>query len=188
MEGPTIMLDEKGKAVFHRRKLKTMMSDAGVRTYKQLAKLAGYCEATVRQARTEGKGVPVDTARTIVQALLRETKRNGDKTNGDKTNGDKTNGDKTNGDKTNGDKTNGDKTNGDKTNGDKTNGDKTNGDKTNGDKTVDDWMHELLIPASESEEGTVTVSAAELNRILEACAGASIAVSKLRNLIRAVNR
>ena len=95
------MLDE--KRVFDRRKLKNLMLDVDVRTYKELAKLSGYCEATIREARTEGKGVPSDTARTIVQALSREMdKPNGDKPNGDKPNGDKPNGDKPNGDKPNG--------------------------------------------------------------------------------------
>ena len=82
-----MMLDE--KRVFDRRKLKNLMLDVDVRTYKELAKLSGYCEATIREARTEGKGVPSDTARTIVQALSREMdKPNGDKPNGDKPNGD----------------------------------------------------------------------------------------------------
>ena len=150
------MLDE--KRVFDRRKLKNLMLDVDVRTYKELAKLSGYCEATIREARTEGKGVPSDTARTIVQALSREM---------------------------------------DKPNGDKPNGDKPNGHKPNGHKPVDDWMDELLIPASDSDEGTVTmdsdegaitISAAERRRIQQAGAEVSTAVSKLRKLIRAVTR
>ncbi len=161
-----MMLDE--KRVFDRRKLKNLMLDVDVRTYKELAKLSGYCEATIREARTEGKGVPSDTARTIVQALSREM-----------------------------DKPNGDKPNGDKPNGDKPNGDKPNGDKPNGHKPVDDWMDELLIPASDSDEGTVTmdsdegaitISAAERRRIQQAGAEVSTAVSKLRKLVRALTR
>ena len=151
-----MMLDE--KRVFDRRKLKNLMLDVDVRTYKELAKLSGYCEATIREARTEGKGVPSDTARTIVQALSREM---------------------------------------DKPNGDKPNGDKPNGDKPNGHKPVDDWMDELLIPASDSDEGTVTmdsdegaitISAAERRRIQQAGAEVSTAVSKLRKLVRALTR
>ena len=141
-----MMLDE--KRVFDRRKLKNLMLDVDVRTYKELAKLSGYCEATIREARTEGKGVPSDTARTIVQALSREM-------------------------------------------------DKPNGDKPNGHKPVDDWMDELLIPASDSDEGTVTmdsdegaitISAAERRRIQQAGAEVSTAVSKLRKLVRALTR
>ena len=144
MEGRTVMRDE--KRVFDRRKLKNLMLDVDVRTYKELARLSGYCEATIREARTEGKGVPSDTARTIVQALSREM-------------------------------------------------DKPNGDKPNGDKPVDDWMDELLISASDSDEGTVTmdsdegaitISAAERRRIQQAGAEVSTAVSKLRKLIRAL--
>ena len=58
-------------------------------------------------------------------------------------------------------------------------------------------MDELLIPASDSDEGTVTmdsdegaitISAAERRRIQQAGAEVSTAVSKLRKLIRAVTR
>ena len=141
-----MMPDE--KRVFDRRKLKNLMLDVDVRTYKKLAKLSGYCEATIREARREGKGVPSDTARNIVQALSREM-------------------------------------------------DKPNGDKPNGHKPVDDWMDELLIPASDSDEGTVTmdsdegaitISAAERRRIQQAGAEVSTAVSKLRKLVRALTR
>ena len=164
-----MMLDE--KRVFDRRKLKNLMLDVDVRTYKELAKLSGYCEATIREARTEGKGVPSDTARTIVQALSREME------------------------KPNGHKPNGHKPNGHKPNGHKPNGHKPNGHKPNGHKPVDDWMDELLIPASDSDEGTVTmdsdegaitISAAERRRIQQAGAEVSTAVSKLRKLIRAL--
>ena len=178
------MLDE--KRVFDRRKLKNLMLDVDVRTYKELAKLSGYCEATIREARTEGKGVPSDTARTIVQALSREM---------EKPNGHKPNGHKPNGHKPNGHKPNGHKPNGHKPNGHKPNGHKPNGHKPNGHKPVDDWMDELLIPASDSDEGTVTmdsdegaitISAAERRRIQQAGAEVSTAVSKLRKLIRAL--
>ncbi len=135
-----MMPDE--KRVFDRRKLKNLMLDVDVRTYKKLAKLSGYCEATIREARTEGKGVPSDTARNIVQALSREM-------------------------------------------------DKPNGDKPNGHKPVEDWMDELLvpaIPASDSDEGAVIISAAERRRIQEAGAEVFTAVSKLRKLVRALTR
>ena len=64
------MRDEKGKRVFHTRKLKNLMLDARVRTYKKLAELSGYSEATIRKARRERIGVPYDTACFIVQKLL----------------------------------------------------------------------------------------------------------------------
>ncbi len=54
--------------VFHTRKLKDLMSAAGVKTYTELAELSRYSVATIRKARRTG--VPYYTARFIVQELL----------------------------------------------------------------------------------------------------------------------
>ncbi len=58
--------------VFHTRKLRDLMSDAGVDSYQELAALSNISEATIRKARREGIGVPRETAMSIVRKLLKK--------------------------------------------------------------------------------------------------------------------
>ena len=58
------------RRAFHTRKLENLMSNAGVKTYKELAALTGLSEATIRNARRKAIGVSYRTARLIVRKLL----------------------------------------------------------------------------------------------------------------------